>query len=37
MKWFTHSSCLEKIRFYNIEKIDILNSINNLLQKYNIF
>jgi len=37
MKWFTHNSCLDKIRFYNIEKIAILNSINNLLQKYNIF
>ena len=37
MDWFTYDKCLEKIRFYNIEKINILKSINILLQKYNIF
>jgi 8-oxo-dGTP pyrophosphatase MutT (NUDIX family) len=37
MNWFTYDVCLEKIRFYNIEKLNILKSINNLLQKYNIF
>jgi len=37
MKWFTYEECLKKIRNYNIEKIQILISINNLLQKYNIF
>ena len=37
MKWFTYQECLKKIRNYNIEKIQILMSINNLLQKYNIF
>jgi 8-oxo-dGTP pyrophosphatase MutT (NUDIX family) len=37
MNWFTYDVCLEKIRFYNTEKINILISINNLLKKYNIF
>ena len=37
MKWFTYEQCLEKIRFYNIEKINLITSINKLLENYNIF
>ena len=37
MKWFTYEKCLEKIRFYNIEKINLITSINKLLENYNIF
>ena len=37
MKWFSYEECLEKIRDYNIEKIQILHSIQRLLQNYNIF
>ena len=37
MKWFSYEECLEKIRDYNIEKIQILNSIHQLLKNYNIF
>jgi 8-oxo-dGTP pyrophosphatase MutT (NUDIX family) len=37
MKWFTYNKCLEKIRSYNVEKLILLQNINNLLQKYNIF
>jgi 8-oxo-dGTP pyrophosphatase MutT (NUDIX family) len=37
MKWFTYEQCLEKIRFYNIDKINLLLSINKLIENYNIF
>jgi len=37
MKWFTYEKCVEKIRFYNIEKINLITSINKLLENYNIF
>jgi 8-oxo-dGTP pyrophosphatase MutT (NUDIX family) len=37
MKWFTYEKCLKKIRFYNIEKINLITSINKLLENYNIF
>jgi 8-oxo-dGTP pyrophosphatase MutT (NUDIX family) len=37
MKWFTFDMCIQKIRHYNIEKINLLKSINQLIQKYNIF
>jgi 8-oxo-dGTP pyrophosphatase MutT (NUDIX family) len=37
MKWCSYEECLEKIRFYNIEKLSIIKSINELLQKYKIF
>ena len=37
MKWFTYEECLQKIRFYNIEKINLITSINKLLENYNIF
>jgi hypothetical protein len=37
MKWISYEECLEKIRDYNIEKIQILNSIHQLLKNYNIF
>jgi len=37
MKWFSYEECLEKIRDYNIEKIQIVKSIQHLLKNYNIF
>ena len=37
MKWFSYEECLEKIRDYNIEKIQIVKSIHHLLKNYNIF
>ena len=37
MKWCSYEECLAKIRFYNIEKLSIIKSINELLQKYKIF
>ena len=37
MKWFTFDMCIQKIRHYNIEKINLLKSINQLIEKYNIF
>jgi len=37
MKWFTYDVCIQKIRHYNIEKINLLKSINQLIEKYNIF
>lgn len=36
IKWFTYNEALQKIRPYNIEKIDILTRVNNLLNNYKI-
>ena len=37
MKWCSYDECLVKIRFYNIEKLNLIKSINELIQKYKIF
>lgn len=37
MGWFSFEDAIEKIRVYNIEKIDLLTSIHHLLQKNKIF
>ena len=37
MKWQTYNECLNKIRPYNLEKINILNKINNVLIKYRLY
>ena len=37
MEWKTHSSCLESIREYNLEKLSILKNINNVLNLYRIY
>ena len=36
MKWLTYSECMEIIRPYNIEKKNMLTSINNTLHKFYI-
>jgi|UniRef100_A0A6C0CI33 ADP-ribose pyrophosphatase YjhB (NUDIX family) len=37
MKWLSYDECLEKIRPYNLEKITVLNKINNVLTKYRLY
>ena len=37
MKWFTYEDCLKIIRPYNLEKINILNRINKVLQEYRLY
>jgi len=37
MKWFTYPEVLEKIRPYNIERLDLVKDIHHLIEKYVIF
>lgn len=37
LKWLTYENALNKIRPYNLEKINILNKINNVLIKYRLY
>jgi 8-oxo-dGTP pyrophosphatase MutT (NUDIX family) len=37
MKWLSLEECINKIRPYNLEKINILNKINNVLIKYRLY
>ena len=36
MKWFSLEECLQHIRPYNLEKIDIINQIDKLLNEYRL-
>ena len=36
MKWFTLEECLLHIRPYNLEKIDVINQIDNLLNEFRL-
>ena len=36
MKWFTLDECKSHIRDYNVEKIDMINKINKLLEHYRL-
>ena len=36
MKWLTFCECISRMRPYNVEKIDILNKVDNLLQDFSI-
>ena len=36
MQWFTLDECLKKIRPYNLEKIEIINQIDKLLNEYRL-
>ena len=36
MKWFLLEECIDKIRDYNVEKIDMITKINKLLEKYKL-
>jgi len=37
LKWMTIDECIEKIRPYNLEKVNILNKVNNVLQRYRLY
>jgi len=37
MMWLTYNECVNKIRPYNLEKIQILKKINNVLIKYRLY
>jgi 8-oxo-dGTP pyrophosphatase MutT (NUDIX family) len=37
MKWMTYDDCIHSIRPYNLEKIAIIEKINNILKKYQIY
>ncbi len=37
LQWFSVDDCLKKIRPYNLEKITILNNVNNVLQRYRLY
>ena len=37
MKWMNIDECLEKIRPYNYEKIDIIHKVNHVLNKYRMY
>ena len=37
MKWMTYEECISSIRPYNLEKISIIEKINNILQRYRIY
>ena len=36
MNWFSLKECINKIRNYNVEKIDMIIRINKLLEKYKL-
>ena len=36
MKWLSYGECIERMRPYNVEKIDILNKVDTLLNDYAI-
>lgn len=37
IKWMSYEECLQKIRNYNLEKINILTKVNNALQQYRLY
>ena len=37
IKWLTFEECKKNIRDYNLEKINILNKVNNVLQQYRLY
>jgi len=37
MKWFNFEECLQHFRPYNLEKINILNKLNHVLQDYSLY
>ena len=36
MKWFTYKECMDIIRPYNIEKKNIITSVNNALNNFTL-
>jgi len=37
IRWLSYEECLQKIRSYNLEKINILTKVNNVLQQYRLY
>jgi len=37
VKWMAIDECIEKIRPYNLKKVNILNKVNNVLQRYRLY
>jgi len=37
VKWLNYTECIDKIRPYNLEKINILNKVNKVLQEYSLY
>ena len=37
VKWLNCDDCIQKIRHYNLEKINIIKKINSVLQKYRLY
>ena len=37
VKWLYYDECIDKIRPYNLEKINILNKVNKVLQEYRLY
>ena len=37
MKWFTYEEAIEQIRPYNVERLDLLQDMHTLIDKYTIF
>ena len=37
MKWFTYEEVMQRVRPYNIERLDLLKDIQSLIDKYAIF
>lgn len=36
LKWMTYKECLDSIRPYNLEKIEVIKNINTILEKYTL-
>lgn len=37
IKWMSYTECMDSIRPYNLEKIHILNKLNNVLKQYRLY
>tara|TARA_B000000557_G_scaffold264783_1_gene271773 strand:+ start:7165 stop:7959 length:795 start_codon:yes stop_codon:yes gene_type:complete len=37
LKWKTYQECIDCIRPYNLEKLDIIKKVNNILKEYSLF
>ena len=37
LKWMSYNECINKIRPYNLEKIEILKKLNKVLNNYTLY
>ena len=37
VEWMSYEDCQKIIRPYNLERIDILNNVNNIVKNYNFY